>query len=67
MRFQVALDLLGVLQMDAIVRHALSKQTLEQETTKGTHNNRQLVNAGQQRYMSHKWQYPKQAAVKAST
>ena len=31
-----------------------SKQELEQETTRGTHNKRQPTNAGQQRYTSHK-------------
>ena len=44
----------------------ISKQELEQETTKGTHNKRQLTNASQQCYTSHKWQSPNQAAVQAS-
>ena len=38
----------------------------KQETTKGTHNKRQLTNEGQQRYTRHKRQFPNQAAVQAS-
>ena len=44
----------------------ISRQSPEQETTKGTHNKRQPANAGQQRYTSHERHSPNQAAVQAS-
>ena len=48
-----------MLQRDAMVRKAKSKQELEQETTKAhTHDKHQPTNAGQQRYTSHKRQTP---------
>ena len=36
----------------------ISRQTSEQETTKGAHNKRQPTNAGQQRYSSHNGKLP---------
>ena len=44
----------------------ISKQEVEQETTKGTHNKRQSIKAAQHCYTSHKRQSPNQAGVHAS-